>query len=188
MTIAFGTYELEARANWTLNLMLVAVGYKYMIGDSLPNLAYLTKIDEFVLISFAVLALSTMRHGLALINGRRQIFDDFDTFNEDFDYLAPRTTWDTVSFWALYGLYLLMNIFLFCRMHVSFYASLYGEHGVEEKIKRTQVKIKKLKGGLICCKRQTLNECMNVPPFSRRAAYPFTQWWCSTPPIRHPCR
>ena len=67
MTIAFGTYQLEERANWTLNLMLVAVGYKYMIGDSLPNLAYLTKIDEFVLISFAVLALSTIRHGVALI-------------------------------------------------------------------------------------------------------------------------
>ena len=30
-------------------------------------------------------------------------------------------------------------------MKVSFYASLYGEQGVEEKIKRTQLKIKKLR-------------------------------------------
>ena len=78
----------------------MSVGYKYVLQDSLPTLSYLTKIDEFALLSFTTLVLSAFRECVA-----------FELQNSTFDY---------VSFAVLWILYLFLNTYLFYTMYAIY--------------------------------------------------------------------
>jgi len=59
--------DVADRLGVTLTLLLTAVAYKLMMSDSLPNVAYLTLLDKFLLGCFAFLALLSAEVALVKI-------------------------------------------------------------------------------------------------------------------------
>ena len=83
--------------------------YRTQLGESLPCLSYLTKIDVFVLINFIFLIISAFRHALVFAYNRSD-------FKMDEDYQYPHTQLDRYTYLMLWTSYFLSNLLLFRRM------------------------------------------------------------------------
>jgi hypothetical protein len=60
VTLLMAPMQMTARLDNLQNLLLTAVAFKFAVNDSLPNLPFMTVLDQYVLVNFLFLFFQTM--------------------------------------------------------------------------------------------------------------------------------
>jgi hypothetical protein len=60
VTVMMSPIQMSSRLENLQNLLLTAVAFKFAVSDSLPNLPFMTVLDQYVLVNFVFLFLQTL--------------------------------------------------------------------------------------------------------------------------------
>ncbi len=75
LTFCIDVTDISSRLSTTLTLLLTAVAFKFVVGESLPKIAYLTLMDKYMLVAF------TFLYSIAIENGVVTLFPVTDEQN-----------------------------------------------------------------------------------------------------------
>ncbi len=67
LTFCIPVMEVASRLSTTLTLLLTAVAFKFVVGESLPKIAYLTLLDKYMLVAFTFLYAIAIENGLVTL-------------------------------------------------------------------------------------------------------------------------
>jgi hypothetical protein len=76
VTVMMSPIQMSSRLENLQNLLLTAVAFKFAVSDSLPNLPFMTVLDQYVLVNFVFLFLQTLETyivggmALSIVKGR----------------------------------------------------------------------------------------------------------------------
>ena len=74
----FDTAEFADRCTVTLTLLLTAVAFKLVIADSLPKVAYVTKLDAYISFGFVLLSILMIENAVIATVQNESLRDSFD--------------------------------------------------------------------------------------------------------------
>lgn len=111
--------ECETRLAVGLTLLLTSVAYKSEIGRMIPDVAYLTIIDKYCMLTAGVIYLMVAETAAVFWWRDRGIFDDSGVGSND----DSADLIDNVCFFVLLGFWLIWHVFLYCRHRVPIKAA-----------------------------------------------------------------
>ena len=105
--------DLSDRFGLTVTLLLTAVAFQFVVSSELPQLPYLTLLDEYIIMSFIFLFIVMVMVGLIPLTGNRY---DYDSEDEESHRNHIITKVDYYTFLVSLGILVVYHIFHMIRI------------------------------------------------------------------------